>query len=175
MRHKVMKLMSKVAHVTEQAHAHAHAARATGRLRHGEVKAALLLALQEGPAHGYELGHRLERASGGAWRPSPGSIYPTLQMLADEELVSFEEREGKTIYTLTASGVAELKARAKRGEPAPWVAAYHGESGELREAFAALKMAAKQINSVGTTEQRQRTVVIINEARRRIYELLAQD
>jgi DNA-binding PadR family transcriptional regulator len=142
-------------------------------MRHGDVRAALLLALQDGAGHGYELGQRLEHASAGAWRPSPGSIYPTLQALADEELVSGEDRDGKRIYTLTRKGQAELKERTERGEGLPWQAAYEGKSGALREAVGALRMAAKQISAVGSVEQCTRATAIVVEARRQIYELLA--
>jgi len=138
------------------------------------VRAALLLALRDGPGHGYELGQRLERATGGAWRPSPGSIYPTLQTLSDEDLVTSEERDGKRIYTLTRRGVAELKARADRGDPAPWLAAAEGKSGELRDAVVGLKMAAKQVASVASTVQCARAVEIVVEARRQLYDLLAK-
>jgi DNA-binding PadR family transcriptional regulator len=144
-----------------------------GRLRHGEVRIALLRALADGPAHGYELGQRLEKASQGAWRPSPGSIYPTLQLLADEEMVSSEERDGKRIYTLTRRGQAEQKERAGRGEGAPWQGAYDERAGDLREAVVALKMAAKQVAAVGTTDQQSRAAAIVVEARRKLYDLLA--
>jgi len=144
------------------------------RLRHGDVRAALLLALEEGPAHGYELGQRLERASGGAWRPSPGSIYPTLQNLADEDCVSSEERDGKRIYALTKKGHAEIRERQSRGEEAPWQAAGEGRSGELREGVLALKMAAKQIAAVGSDEQLAEAAKIVVDARRKLYELLAK-
>jgi len=145
-----------------------------GRMRHGDVRAALLLALTEGPAHGYELGQRLFRASGGAWQPSPGSIYPTLQTLADEDLVTSEEREQKRIYTITRSGLAFVKERSERGDAAPWQGATDAHSGELREAVVGLKMAAKQVASVGTAVQRERAAEIVVDARRRIYELLAK-
>ena len=81
-------------------------------MRHGDVRAAILLGLTEGPAHGYEIGQRLLRASGGAWQPSPGSIYPTLQTLSDEDLVTSEEREGKRIWL---AGLAD----ALDGSPLP--------------------------------------------------------
>lgn len=143
-------------------------------MRHGDVRTALMLALREGPGHGYELGLRLERATAGAWKPSPGSIYPTLQTLADEDLVTSEERDGKRIYALTRAGVAHLKARDDRGEALPWLAASEGKSGELRNAVVALKMAAKQVASVGTPEQCSKVIEIVTEARRKIYELLAK-
>jgi DNA-binding PadR family transcriptional regulator len=148
--------------------------RGHGRMRHGDVRAALLLALQDGPGHGYELGQRLERSSAGMWRPSPGSIYPTLQAMADEELVSAEERDGKRIYTLTKKGVTEVKERSERGEGMPWRDAYDGTGmGMLREAVIAIRMAAKQITTVGTPEQHARAKDILVEARRQLYDLLA--
>jgi len=143
-------------------------------MRHGDVRIAMLLALQDGPAHGYELGQRLERASGGAWRPSPGSIYPTLQALADEDLVIATDRDGKRIYELGRRGLAELKERAERGESTPWQAASDAPGSELREAVLALKLAAKQVSTVGTPEQVARATAIVVEARRQVYELLAK-
>jgi DNA-binding PadR family transcriptional regulator len=119
-------------------------------MRHGDVRVALLLALSEGPAHGYELGQRLLRASNGAWQPSPGSIYPTLQSLADEDLVSSDEQGQKRIYTLTPNGATFLKERSARGEALPWQNAQDGRSGELREAVHGLKLAATQVATAGT-------------------------
>jgi DNA-binding PadR family transcriptional regulator len=145
----------------------------SGRLRHGDVRAALLIALKDGPAHGYELGQRLERASGGGWRPSPGSIYPTLQALADEELVTYEERDGKRIYALSRRGAKFLEERSERGEGDPWGAALRGRAGELKEAVLGLKMAARQVGVAGTVEQRDKAIAIVMEARRQLYELLA--
>jgi DNA-binding PadR family transcriptional regulator len=160
--------------VGRRPHGHGHNEHGSGRMRHGDVRTALLLALSEGPAHGYELGQRLERASGGAWRPSPGSIYPTLQAMADEDLVTFEDRDGKRVYSMARRGTALLKERAERGEEAPWHAAFEGKSGELREAVDGLKMAAKQIGVAGSAEQRDKATAIVVEARRQIYELLAK-
>jgi DNA-binding PadR family transcriptional regulator len=150
---------------------HEHHERFGGRLRHGDVRTAILMALSEGPAHGYEIGQRLLRASGGAWQPSPGSIYPTLQTLSDEDMVTSEERDGKRVYTLSKSGQSELAERQQRGEGAPWEGA---RGGELREALVALRMAVRQVGAVGTTEQRGRAKTIIDEARRQLYELLAK-
>ena len=143
-------------------------------MKHGDVRAAMLLALGDGPAHGYELGQRLERASGGSWKPSPGSIYPTLQALADEELVTAEDRDGKRIFTLTRKGIAAAKVREDRGDEAPWQGTLDGPAGELKEAMLALKQAAKQVGSVGTAEQCAQARAIVVEARRQVYELLAK-
>src|SRR5579864_6524404 len=84
------------------------------RMRRGDIRTALLGALEEGPAHGYELIGRLEQKSGGMWRPSPGSVYPTLQMFEDEGLVRSEERDGKRTYELTDAGRAEAGERRER-------------------------------------------------------------
>jgi DNA-binding PadR family transcriptional regulator len=154
-------------------HPHDHSHEHQGRLRHGDVRVALLLALKEGPTHGYELGQRLERASGGGWRPSPGSIYPTLQALADEELVTCEERDGKRVYALSRRGTSFLKERAERGEGDPWQS-LGGKAGELKEAVIGLKMAAKQVGLAGSPEQRDKAIAIVVEARRQLYELLAK-
>jgi DNA-binding PadR family transcriptional regulator len=153
---------------------HANSERGFRRMRHGDVRAALLLALKEGPAHGYELGQRLERASGGAWRPSPGSIYPTLQALADEDLVTATDRDGKRVYELNKRGLAALDERAERGEEMPWQAASDAPSSELKEAVLALKLAARQIGAIGTADQVARATAIVVAARREVYELLAQ-
>src|SRR5262249_43219188 len=143
------------------------------RMRHGDVRAALLLALQEGPAHGYELGQRLERASGGAWRPSPGSISPTLQMLADEDLVIASDRDGKRVYELNRRGHAELKERAERGEGTPWQAASDAPSSELKESVHALRPAAKQAAAVGPADRIGRATAIAAAAGRPVYHLRA--
>ena len=79
-------------------------------LRRGEIRPLILAALAERPMHGYEVIQELEARSGGRWRPSAGSVYPTLQQLADEGLVSGEEVEGRRVYTLTADGRAAATA-----------------------------------------------------------------
>ena len=58
------------------------------RAGRGDVRTALLVALLEGPQHGYQLIQAIEARTSGAWKPSPGSVYPTLQLLSDEGLVS---------------------------------------------------------------------------------------
>src|ERR1700686_26525 len=71
-----------------------------GRMRRGDIRRAILSSLREEPGHGYEVMRRLENRSGGIWRPSPGSVYPTLQMLEDEGLVRSESRDGTRVYEL---------------------------------------------------------------------------
>src|SRR5438046_768878 len=98
------------------------------RVRRGDVRWALLAVLQDGPMHGYELIRSLEEKSGGRWRPSPGSVYPTLQLLQDEGLLKGEERDGKRVYDLTEEGRRQLQEYLDRsGGAPPWE---HGSEAE---------------------------------------------
>jgi DNA-binding PadR family transcriptional regulator len=126
--------------------------------------------------HGYDLIRELEQRSGGAWRPSPGSIYPTLQLLEDEGLVTSEEQDGKRVYTITDAGRAELEERQQRGGGEPWEFGPLGEGlGQLREAGVQLAAAAMQVARTGSEAQRARAAGILAEARKKIYALLAED
>jgi len=145
------------------------------RARRGDVRAAVLALLRERPMHGYEMIQELQARSGGVWRPSAGSIYPTLQLLEDEGLVAAEEVDGKRRFTLTAEGVAEAERRP--GRP-PWEQvgeAANAPAGRLRDAVFALGAAVMQVVQTGTEDQVARTLDILNDARRRIYTLLGED
>jgi len=83
-------------------------------VRKGELKYVLLQLLADEPMHGYEVIRRLEEESGGAYSPSPGSVYPTLQMLEDQGYVSSEQRDGKRVYEITAAGRAFLDQHTER-------------------------------------------------------------
>ena len=141
----------------------------------GDTKTALLAALAEAPAHGYELMQRIEDKSGGAWRPSPGSVYPTLQMLEDEGLVRVSERDGKRIFEITDEGRAEGDRRVEEAGGAPWDAVDGGsDRGSLRESMRLLGLAVRQSYTVGTKEQVDATAAIVTDARKRIYQLLGE-
>ena len=86
-----------------------------GRMRRGDVRAAILLLLEEEPRNGYQVMQELEQRTGGAWRPSPGSVYPALQLLADEGLVRSEPRDGGNVFELTDAGRAHVEEH--RGRP----------------------------------------------------------
>src|SRR3954468_9833548 len=75
-----------------------------GRARRGDVRAAMLLLLNEQPQNGYQLIQEIEGRTEGGWEPSPGSVYPALQQLEDEGLVQAAESEGKRAYDLTPEG-----------------------------------------------------------------------
>ena len=145
------------------------------RVRRGHIRTLLLTSLLEGPAHGYEIIQRLEAKTEGMWRPSPGSVYPTLQLLEDKGLVRSEEREGKRVYELTDEGRGDAEARAERNGPV-WAEGHEGSpgAGALRDAVGQLHMAAHQVASAGQESQVQRAVEILTEARKKLYQLLAE-
>jgi DNA-binding PadR family transcriptional regulator len=80
------------------------------RPERGEVRYLVLDVLAAGPAHGYQVLQTIEDRSGGAYRPSAGSIYPTLQMLEEMGLLSRAEDGGRKVYSLTEAGRTELEA-----------------------------------------------------------------
>ncbi len=148
-----------------------------GRMRRGDIRTALLATLAEGPGHGYDLMQSLEQKTGGGWRPSPGSVYPTLQLLEDEGLVRSSERDGKKVYEITDAGRAEATRRIDEAGGTPWELAGRapGRAGELRLAIAQLHVAFKQIALAGDETQLERATEIIRDARKRLYQLLAED
>ncbi|MCG8470020.1 MAG: PadR family transcriptional regulator [Gemmatimonadetes bacterium] len=85
-------------------------------VRKGDLKFVLLRLLDDEPMHGYELIRRLEEESHGLYTPSPGSIYPTLQMLEDQGYVSSEQSDGKRVYHLTDAGRAFLGEHDSRAK-----------------------------------------------------------
>lgn len=143
------------------------------RARRGDVRMAILSLLGERPMHGYEMIQELEEKTGGRWRPSAGSIYPTLQLLEDEGLVRSEEVDGKKVFSLTSEGTEKL---AERGEDkAPWE--QDGEDSDrhkLRNEAFRLRGALMQIGRAGDDEQVEKALEILTEARKRLYGLLAE-
>ncbi|UUL75203.1 PadR family transcriptional regulator [Pseudarthrobacter sp. Fe7] len=141
----------------------------------GEVRAAVLALLAEQPMHGYQIIREIEERSAGSWKPSAGSVYPTLQLLADEGSISAEESNGRKIYSLTEAGREE--ASAHHGS-APWDPAGPTSGGgiaSLPKAGIELAQAAAQVGRIGSQEQVHQAVAVLDEARRRLYAILAQD
>jgi len=155
---------------------HHHGFGPFGRARRGMIKAAVFAALAERPMHGYEIMQHIEELSGGSWRPSPGSVYPTLQEFEDRELVKAEEIEGKRVYALTETGIAEAdKLRDLEGN-LPWMTA-EGPTGtrmKLRQAVGGLAAATRQVGMSGSDDMVAKTLEILADARKRIYALLAE-
>jgi len=148
-----------------------------GRRRRGDVRAAILALLDERPMHGYEMIQELEERSDGMWRPSAGSIYPTLQLLEDEGLIAGEEHDGKRRFTLTDAG-REAAAKRSADQPPPWEQAAEGADHERQDLFASIKQFAPaviQIAQVGTPDQAQRAKAILDDARKKLYAILAEE
>lgn len=146
------------------------------RMARGDVRAALLALLAEKPMHGYQIISEIEQRSGGAWKPSAGSVYPTLQLLAEEGLIVADVAEGRKTYSLTEAGQAEVDAAADR--PAPWETSGQRDplgAGSLPKAGIDLAQAAAQVRSTGTPKQVEQAVTVLDEARRKLYSILAQD
>lgn len=142
------------------------------RARRGDVRAALLALLADRPMHGYEMIGELSDRTGGAWSPSPGSVYPTLQLLEEEGLVSVEEVDGKRRFSLTDAGREQVEAATG---PAPWerFAGAPAEEAAVREAVESLLAAAQQVVAVGSAAQQARAAEALVDARRKVYEILA--
>jgi DNA-binding PadR family transcriptional regulator len=150
--------------------------RGRGRARRGDVRLAVLRLLAEAPSNGYQLMQAIEERSDGRWRPSPGSMYPTLAQLEDEGLIRSTESDGSRQFEITDTGREHLETRA--GEPAPWEP--QGEAGEdalseLGPVIMGLGKAAWQVASVGTADQRARAVELLSETRRALYGVLAEE
>ena len=146
------------------------------RARRGNVRAAILSVLSEGPMHGYQIMQQLEERSGGMWRPSPGSVYPTLQLLEDQGFVKGEEVEGRRVFTLTEEGKAEA-GQSKERYGTPWETGEGGSDdpwAKLGRGIFQIAAAVKQVGTTGTAEQVDKTIAILTEARKRIYALLAE-
>ncbi|MEY9967195.1 DNA-binding PadR family transcriptional regulator [Streptacidiphilus sp. MAP12-16] len=146
-----------------------------GRARRGDVRASLLALLKDRPMHGYEMIREIAERSGGSWKPSPGSVYPTLQMLQEEGLISSEEAGGKRLFQLTESGRAEAEA----GPEAPWEESGQGEHWsivrEFGQAEGAVRDALRQVVVTGTPEQRTKALAVLADARKKLYLILAEE
>jgi DNA-binding PadR family transcriptional regulator len=145
-----------------------------GRARRGDVRAAVLRLLAEQPMHGYQIIQELSARSGGAWSPSAGSVYPTLQLLADEGLIISEETGGKKVFSLTEAGTARVAETAD--QPAPWDEAASADTGGgLREQMPKIGAAIWQIAMSGDADKIARANEILTDARKKLYAILAED
>ena len=144
------------------------------KARRGDIRAAILALLAEQPMHGYQIIQELTERTEGVWRPSPGSVYPTLQQLEDEELVEPAAPDtGKRVYTLTDAG-----REAAAANPAPWQAV----AGEADDALVALRdlamqvmAATRQVAAAGSAAQLESAQGILRDARKALYRLLADE
>ena len=143
------------------------------RGRRGDVRTALLALLSERPMHGYEMIQELESRTGGIWRPSPGSVYPTLQLLEDEGLIEAEPTGGRKRFSLTEAGRAEAQTAAENPPWSQFSDDTMSQVQDFRDAAVGIMSALRQVGFSGTPEQRQRALEVLNETKRKLYAILA--
>lgn len=147
-----------------------------GRARKGDMQAAILRLLAEQPMHGYQVIQELADRSGGAWNPGPGSVYPTLQAMEDQQLIAHESDGSRNVYSLTEKGKVAA-AEAGQGRPQnPWdeMAEASGPRVDLRQAVHSLLAASAQVERSATDEQIQKAIALIDQARKGLYLILAE-
>lgn len=142
-------------------------------VRRGDVRTAILAVLVDRPMHGYQVMQELRERSNGAWAPSAGSIYPTLQQLEDEGLVRGEESDGRRVFTLTDAGQAAAANALKGG--APWEIDDDRDGADLGRIAMQVARAAMQVRQVGSAAAMAEARRILVAARRDLYRLLADD
>ena len=146
------------------------------RARRGDIRSAILVLLREGPMHGYQIMNELAERTGGVWRPSPGSVYPTLQQLQDEGLIREVESEGgRHTFELTEEGRAAAEALES---PAPWeLVADESEAAalEVRDLVMQVMAAARQVVHAGEASHLAQAKDVLRETRQRLYRILADD
>jgi DNA-binding PadR family transcriptional regulator len=141
----------------------------------GDVRAAILALLQEGPRNGYQIMSEIEERSGGAWRPSPGAVYPALQQLADEGLIEADESSGRRTFRLTDAGRRYVEENPERARAA-WESMAQEEPGEMPGLFvqaARLGGSIVQMARDGTPEQIHAAEALLEQTRRTMYQILA--
>jgi DNA-binding PadR family transcriptional regulator len=146
------------------------------RTARGDIRAAVLALVAEQPRHGYEIIQEIAERTEGNWRPSPGSVYPTLSQLEDEGLVRVEQSEGRRVVHLTEAGTTYVTEHREELD-AVWASV--GQDGDddaaqLWEQLSQLHAATQQVMSAGTPEHITAATAALAEARKTIYRLLAE-
>lgn len=147
------------------------------KVRKGDVRAAALLVLADGPHNGYQIIQEIAERSGDVWKPSPGSVYPALAQLEDEGLVRITHISGRRTFELTENGRDYLREhRAELAEP--WITVTAGMTEgmtDLREALRHVGGAVDQVMQIGSDEQIATARELLQSTRRGLYRILAGD
>jgi DNA-binding PadR family transcriptional regulator len=144
------------------------------RKRRGDVRIAILSLLSEKASNGYGLIKEITDRSGGTWYPSPGSIYPTLQQLVDEELIEPTGEGKRSDFRLTSSGKEWIEAHADELAQV-WQSAdarIEADAG-LHESIAKLMGVIHQLRFAASDVQRTKAIETLDETRRALYAILA--
>jgi DNA-binding PadR family transcriptional regulator len=147
------------------------------KVRRGDVRSAILDVLAVEPMNGYQIIQQIAERSGGAWKPSPGSVYPTVQQLEDEGLVEGTDGQGRRLLTLTDAG-REYVAEHPDELAATWRPFDSAEQpqdrpGDLKPVIGQVMAAVWQVVVSGTKQQQAEAAEILADTRRRLYGLLA--
>ncbi|WP_373317454.1 PadR family transcriptional regulator [Protaetiibacter mangrovi] len=149
--------------------------RGRGRAGRGDIRAVILSVLSEAPSNGYSIIKTIAERTGGGWRPSPGSVYPTLQQLVDEELIEAQGEGRRTEYALTESGEAYVKENADELSRAWESGAPKRSEQELafQQSVGKLMGVVGQFHHAASDAQRAAAIEKLDEARRALYLILA--
>ena len=149
--------------------------RGRGRAPRGDVRTAVLLLLAEEPMHGYQLMQAIADRTDGRWRPSPGAIYPTINQLEDEGLITVTSSAGRKLAALTEAGREHI-AESSGSWPDPFTASDSTDGFvDLRGELAQVHGAARQVARAGSAGQQAAAERILGDARRALYRLLADE
>ncbi|HEY5116374.1 MAG TPA: PadR family transcriptional regulator [Nakamurella sp.] len=143
-----------------------------GQRARGDVRSAVLALLAEEPMHGYQIIQEIDRRSGGSWKPSPGSVYPTLQQLEDEGLVRAEEQEGRRVYRLTEEGQRVAADRAEEFATLWEGVAPSEDDTQLGDLIFQVGAAFVHVARTGTPEQMAEARKVLARTRADLYRIL---
>jgi DNA-binding PadR family transcriptional regulator len=149
-------------------------------VKRGDVRAAILDVLAAEPLNGYQVIQQIAERTGGRWKPSPGSVYPTISQLEDEGLITGDDERARTLR-LTPQGEAYVAEHPDElaavwapfendgpVEDVPDLSLLRSETGQLMSAV-------WQILTHGTDQQRKDAMAVLIETRRKLYGLLADE
>ncbi len=149
------------------------------KVRRGDVRAAILDVLSVEPMNGYQIIQQIAERSGGAWKPSPGSVYPTVQQLEDEGLIEGRQEGGRRLLQLTEDGRKYVDEHPDEMAET-WRVFDEPESvsdddgPDLKPVIGQVMGAVWQVIVSGTRQQQAEAAEILAETRRKLYGLLAE-
>jgi DNA-binding PadR family transcriptional regulator len=145
------------------------------RRARGDVRSAVLALLAEEPMHGYQMIQEIGRRSGGSWKASPGSVYPTLQQLEDEGLVRAQEQDGRRVYRLTEAGQQEATERAEEFADLWQGVAPKRDDSQLAELVFGVGAAFVHVAKAGNAEQMAQAREVLARTRADLYRILGEN
>lgn len=156
------------------------------KVRRGDVRTAIIDVLHrartaEEPINGYQVIQEIAELSNGEWRPSPGSVYPTIQQLQDEGLVESDDERGRRTIRLTDQGVAWAEGNtdelasvwAPFARTEPVASDQPSGQADIKSEIGQVVSAVWQLATQGSEQQRRAALDVLVDTRRRLYGILA--